>query len=142
MKKIIGFFAVLFIIFALFSGCGSEEGTGERGEIQPQAVMIDGTLYYSTNRHINYARCGVMDGKIKSTVSRYQLPRKDNQSNFGKGYEYQFVDSHHCDIPIDNIWIRFCDGDCDDDHSRHLYDDSVMPQQDDGEDMSEYLMID
>lgn len=36
------------------------------------------------------ARCGMMDGEITSTVDRTEQPTKDNESNFGTGYGYQY----------------------------------------------------
>lgn len=36
------------------------------------------------------ARCGVMDGEITSEVDGSEKPTKDNQSNFGTGYGYQY----------------------------------------------------
>ncbi|MBQ8603243.1 MAG: hypothetical protein IJ410_00155 [Oscillospiraceae bacterium] len=124
MKKIVGLLLTAFVIAALLSGCGSKtiEEIPEGREIQPQAVMINGKLYYNTDQTITLRRCGVMDGEIKYTTDEYSLPQKDNQSNFGTGYEYQRVDEHHYDIPMDNPegWIRFCDGDCEDSHQESL----------------------
>lgn len=34
--------------------------------------------------------CGNMDGKITTSVESTQLPAKDDEANFGKGYGYQF----------------------------------------------------
>ena len=71
-------------------------------------VMIKGELYLDTNREgdIN-PRCGVMDGEISSTVAACETPTQDNQSNFGDGYEYQFVGGNSIDILMNNKWIRF-----------------------------------
>ncbi len=54
-------------------------------------IMVDGKLYYDTGRAstVKY-RCGVMDGNIDSTVGSNRLPQKDNQSNFGEDYGYQY----------------------------------------------------
>ena len=53
-------------------------------------VMVDGKLYYDTGKESTVsARCGVMDGEITSTVDGSEIPTKDNQSNFGTGFEYQ-----------------------------------------------------
>ena len=55
------------------------------------AVMVDGVLYYDTNTESNNVpTCGMMDGEITSTVESWQLPEKDDQSNFGTGYSYQY----------------------------------------------------
>lgn len=54
-------------------------------------VMVKGELYYDTGRSssVKY-RCGVMDGSIDSDIGENKLPQKDNQSNFGTGYGYQY----------------------------------------------------
>ena len=72
-----------------------------------KAIMIRGELYYNTEEEITFARCGVMDGKVESTVGEDQLPTQDNQSNFGKGYEYQYTSERSVDVIMDNKWIRF-----------------------------------
>jgi len=121
MKKIIGLLAVALIAIGFLAGCGERDDEPETPkEPQPMAVMIDGVIYYNTEQTIGVARCGVMDGEITSEVEIYELPAKDDQSNFGKGYEYQLVDRHHYDIPMDNPegWIRFCDGLCSENHSQ------------------------
>lgn len=55
------------------------------------AVMVDGVLYYDTNTESNNVpTCGMMDGEITTTVESWRLPEKDDQSNFGEGYSYQY----------------------------------------------------
>ena len=55
------------------------------------AVMINGVLYFDTNIESGAeATCGLMDGEITSSVESWQMPVKDNQSNFGTGYTYQY----------------------------------------------------
>ncbi len=125
MKKIIGLLLTVFVITTLLSGCDNNKTTEEppqNKEIQPQAVMIEDKLYYNTNQVITLRRCGVMDGEIKYTTDEYSLPEKNDRSNFGIGYEYQRVDEHHYDIPMDNPdgWIRFCDRECEDSHENNL----------------------
>lgn len=54
-------------------------------------VMVNGKLYLDTGYESAVeARCGMMDGEIDSTVDAGQKPTKDNQSNFGAGYGYQY----------------------------------------------------
>lgn len=54
-------------------------------------VMVDGKLYLDTGMESSVeARCGVMDGKIASSVAGTEKPTKDGESNFGTGYEYQY----------------------------------------------------
>ena len=71
-------------------------------------VMIDGDLYLGTGKESDInARCGVMDGKITSTVSAQETPTQNNQSNFGNDFEYQHVDQNNIDIVINGKWMRF-----------------------------------
>lgn len=71
-------------------------------------VMIDGELYFDTNRESDIkGRCGVMDGEISSMVDGSEIPTLDNQSNFGDGYKYQFVGGNSIDLFMNNKWIRF-----------------------------------
>jgi len=71
-------------------------------------VMVKGKLYVDTGRESDIeARCGVMDGKITSTVEAFEKPTQDDQSNFGLGYEYQFVDENSIDVFMNGKWFRF-----------------------------------
>ena len=70
-------------------------------------IYLNDKLYYDTNDVITMNRCGLMDGTITDTVERYEIPSKDNQSNFGKGYEYQLFDENSIDVLINEKWIRF-----------------------------------
>lgn len=47
-----------------------------------------------------------MDGEITSTVKQTEIPNKNNQSNFGKNYGYQYVDDT-IEVNIDGKWIVF-----------------------------------
>lgn len=73
-----------------------------------RAVLVDGILYYDTEKIITDLRCGVMDGQIISQVSNDQLPITNNCSNFGTGYAFQKVSDEHIDVLIDGEFIRFC----------------------------------
>lgn len=71
-------------------------------------LMVDGKLYYDTGKESDIkGRCGVMDGEITSTVDGSEIPTKDNQSNFGEGYGYQFVSQNSIDVYMNEKWIRF-----------------------------------
>ncbi len=60
------------------------------GDICP-CVMVNGIVYYDTgNKSSINDRCGNMDGQITSECSGSEVPTEDNQSNFGKGYDYQY----------------------------------------------------
>lgn len=71
-------------------------------------VMVNGELYYDTGKESSRdGRCGVMDGKITSTIDGTQIPEKDNQSNFGTGFEFQYVDDNTIEIFMNEKWIIF-----------------------------------
>ena len=61
----------------------------EEKEESPRYVMIKSKLYKDTGEINNNMKCGTMDGKILTTVDAKEMPKKDNESNFGTGYEYQ-----------------------------------------------------
>ncbi len=85
----------------------SAKQNAELSDLIPM-VRIGGKLYLDTGKESDIdARCGVMDGKITSTVEPFQKPTRNNQSNFGSGYEYQFVNNDSIDIYMNEKWIRF-----------------------------------
>lgn len=61
----------------------------EEKEEAPRYVMIKSKLYKDTGEINKNLTCGTMDGKILTTVDAKEMPKKDNESNFGTGYEYQ-----------------------------------------------------
>jgi len=62
----------------------------DTGAVVPM-VMINGELYLDTGLESSVeARCGVMDGTIDSAVSGTEKPVKNNQSNFGTDFGYQY----------------------------------------------------
>lgn len=72
-------------------------------------LMVDGELYLDTGHEAPSERkCGVMDGKITSTVDMSEQPTKDNESNFGTGYGYQYG-SHEglIEVCMDGKWWVF-----------------------------------
>lgn len=77
----------------------NEEKTKEHLLDRRPMVMINGELYFETNRESDInGRGGVMDGEISSAVDTTKIPTQNNQSNFGVGYEYQYVDENSIDI--------------------------------------------
>lgn len=71
-------------------------------------VRVRGKLYLDTGKESDIiGRCGVMDGQITSTVEPFEKPTQDNQSNFGIGHEYQFVNDNSIDIYMNEKWFRF-----------------------------------
>ena len=60
------------------------------GDICP-CVMVNGVVYYDTGYKSSFDdRCEDMDGQITSKCSASEVPTEDDQSNFGKGYNYQY----------------------------------------------------
>lgn len=135
MKRYKSLLVIVTFIPILLAGCGTKLLTPDSKSTEPDSnalyqpsitdlveventskderntspmVMINGELYYDTGKESDIGpRCGVMDGKIISTVDDTVIPTEDNQSNFGSGYEYQYVGDGHIDIVIDQKWIRF-----------------------------------
>ncbi len=71
-------------------------------------IKVDGNIYLDTGKESTITgRCGVMDGKITSSVEGWEKPEDNNQSNFGADYEYQRVDENHIDVVINGKWITF-----------------------------------
>ncbi len=104
-----------FIIILTITGCSGQNnsdetfksGEAELYDLIPM-VMIDGDLYLDTGKESDInARCGVMDGKITSTVDGHETPIQNNQSNFGKDFEYQYVGEDCIDIFMNEKWMRF-----------------------------------
>ncbi|MEY8321631.1 hypothetical protein AAK894_11195 [Lachnospiraceae bacterium 46-61] len=70
-------------------------------------IRVDDKYYYSEGKESEFGtRCGVMDGEITSTVEQTKTPNKNNQSNFGKGYGYQYIDKN-IEVNMDGKWIVF-----------------------------------
>lgn len=122
MKKCTMLWILLMISALLLTGCGRERGdaspsnaavpsasakTEETKEV-PQAVLVDGALYYSTGQESTVTgRCGVMDGEITSSVAAGQLPTEENQSNFGTGDAYQYGTEGTLEVQRDGVWMVF-----------------------------------
>lgn len=71
-------------------------------------VMVDGKLYVDTGENSTVkARCGVMDGGIDSSVEADEKPTKDNQSNFGVGYGFQYMGEDTIEVYMDEQWRVF-----------------------------------
>lgn len=87
---------------------GVEISTTEEVQPQPMYVMVRGELYQSTGRESELTvRCGTMDGEIQSTVDTSEKPQKDDESNFGTGYGYQFMGDDTIEVCIERQWIVF-----------------------------------
>lgn len=81
---------------------------GDDEEPNPQRIFVNGILYENTGRESTMdARCGTMDGAIESAVESWQEPTEERQSNFGTGYEFQYVTNEEIDVVIDGKWMVF-----------------------------------
>lgn len=72
-------------------------------------VMINGKVYEYTGLVNSGVKCGTPDGEITSSVDRSKSPTKDDESNFGKGYEYQIWDKNNISIQLKGKWMFFRD---------------------------------
>lgn len=80
----------------------------EEKEESPRYVMIKSKLYKDTGEINKNMTCGTMDGKILTTVDAKEMPKKDNESNFGIGYEYQIGgEDGSITVEIDNKCLIF-----------------------------------
>lgn len=80
----------------------------EEKEEAPRYVMIKSKLYKDTGEINKNMTCGTMDGKILTTVDAKEMPKKDNESNFGIGYEYQIGgEDGSITVEIDNKCLIF-----------------------------------
>lgn len=74
-------------------GSGGEVKLPELTETRPvgyaPCVRVNGVIYQDTGFLSSMVGCGNMDGKITTSVESTQLPAKDDEANFGKGYGYQ-----------------------------------------------------
>lgn len=84
-----------------------QAGADTEGDRIP-TVMIDGKLYIDTGKESTLnGRCGNMDGEITSAVDASQMPVKDDQSNFGTGFGYQYGTDGTIEIYMNEKWIVF-----------------------------------
>lgn len=76
-------------------------------EEAPRYVMIKSKLYKDTGEINKNMTCGTMDGKILTTIDAKEMPKKDNESNFGIGYEYQIGTDGSITVDIDDKCLIF-----------------------------------
>ena len=85
----------------------SLEETIVGGDLIPM-VMVNGEIYMDTGHESTLeARCGMKDGIITSTVDRTEMPTKDNESNFGTGYGYQYATEGTIEVYMNDKWCVF-----------------------------------
>ncbi len=69
--------------------------------------VFQGRLYTDTGEISTAGRCGVMDGRIRTSVSSRRIPTKELQSNFGTGYDVQIGNRNRMEVCIDDTWHIF-----------------------------------
>ena len=77
--------------------------------VLPPMVKVKGIIYKNTGYQNAMVKCGTADGEIKTTVEATKEPERDDESNFGKGYEYQSWEDGYINVKIDNKWMLFKD---------------------------------
>lgn len=126
MKQCEAFFSLAVVFMAVFvlvscsnpadnkrldgdagANVGNDENTEAAKITYPLMVKINGQVYQGMAYVNNNVTCGTADGKITSSVNSFKLPEKDNESNFGEGYEYQFWENDYVNVKIDGKWIVF-----------------------------------
>ncbi len=70
-------------------------------------VVLKNKLYYETPYVLSFRKCGTSDGKIRSSVKKYERPQKNEQSNFGTGFNYQYYGKGLVVLEIDNKAVLF-----------------------------------
>ncbi len=75
--------------------------------VYPPMVMVDGRLFKDMGYVNSAIKCDTADGKILTSVDVTKTPQKDNESNFGEGYEYQMLDQSHINVKINDKWYIF-----------------------------------
>lgn len=121
MKNLMTVITILLCCFLLLAACEKRESeqtpplpaaqeSGENADFDlPPTVMVDGRLYTDMGYVNSSVTCGTPDGVITSSVDPSKTPEKDNESNFGMGYEYQLWDSACINVKINDKWIIFQD---------------------------------
>lgn len=101
MKKLI-FLLLSFTL--LFFGCKEEEVIIY--DLIPM-VNLDGTLYLDTSIPADEPNTLDYDGQITSQVDGSRRPTEHQQSNFGTGYDYLFVEEDVVILRLNSGWYFF-----------------------------------
>lgn len=104
MKKYILALLMTIVSFGEFPNEAVSVDTQQQNVLM---IKVNDKYYYSEGKESDFgARCGVMDGEITSTVEQTEVPNKNNQSNFGKDYGYQYINDT-IEVNINGKWIVF-----------------------------------
>ncbi|WP_099950342.1 hypothetical protein [Ezakiella peruensis] len=97
------------------SAISTEEKTDDDNDedivesVLPPMVKVKGIIYKNTGYENAMVKCGTADGEIETSVESTKEPEIDDESNFGKGYEYQYWEDGYINVEIDNKWMLFKD---------------------------------
>ena len=92
MKRLFASGLMALLVLTMVA-CGNKTTSSENSETWDRipSIMVDGELYIDTGYDSDVdRRCGNIDGTIDSECSGSELPTKNNQSNFGTGFDYQY----------------------------------------------------
>lgn len=117
MKKI--FVISLLICSFILAGCGNTSTEkanpahikfqfGEQYEKKTvRMINVDGVLYYDSGVLSDLTpRCGTLDGELKKTVKKNEIPKKPQEANFDT-HGYQNATSITKEVNIDGEWVIF-----------------------------------
>lgn len=85
MKKIIAILVLTFLCG--MTGCGKHD---KGWDLVPQVMVNDEMYIYTGLVASSERRYDEMDGEITSSIEGNERPTENNQSNFGKGFGYQY----------------------------------------------------
>lgn len=74
-------------------------------EDYPPMIMVGGQLYQDSGKTTSAAVADKKDGQITSTCD--DVPSKDDQSNFGTGFAYQYGDGNRVYVQFEKGWFVF-----------------------------------
>ncbi|MDO5734780.1 MAG: hypothetical protein Q4P08_06615 [Eubacteriales bacterium] len=110
MRKYLKLLVILSFIL-LLSSCEplAEEELGQDSNFRDLKAMVrvNGKVYGDLSFVNSAIKCDVPDGEIKTSVDRSQIPEKDDESNFGVGYEYQYSSEGYLTVKIKDRWYIF-----------------------------------
>lgn len=106
------FLLLIMVISVTLSVACMKTDTDEEKKAEhnyPPMVKVAGIVYVDTGYENAMATCGTADGEIKTAVDGTKKPVRDDQSNFGTGYDYQFWEKGYMNVRLNNRWILFKD---------------------------------
>ncbi len=114
-KNLIASLISLVILINCLTACANmgifkEGGDSNSEKVETRMVKVGGIVCKDSGYVSSVLRCGTPDGTIKTTVKANQVPTNDDESNFGKGFEYQGREGV-VHVLIDGEYVIFIDVD-------------------------------